>query len=97
MALGIAASFQTVIVGLPSCKDGNLQLRKFFVACNHLGLFCKALNGFRLISVPSQFEISINISFIRLLAPRHRPVYQVYANVALEMASVEDSLRTVLL
>ena len=69
--------------------DGNLQLvRKI----SHRSMLVR-LKIFRSLPQQSTFALRVttNISFIHLLAPRHRPVYQVYANMALGMVSVVDS------
>ena len=71
-------------------RDGNLQLVRTISRQSML----VRLTFFRSLPRQSTFvlRVTTNISFIHLLAPRHRPVYQVYANVALEVASVADSL-----
>jgi hypothetical protein len=70
--------------------DGNLQLVRKISRQSML----VRLTFFR--SLPRQItfvlRVITDISFIHLLAPRRRPVYQVYPNMALEMASAADSL-----
>jgi hypothetical protein len=72
--------------------DGNLQLVHIEFSRQYVLV---RLTVFR--SLPWQgtfvLRVTMNISFIRLLAPRHRPVYQVYANVRWPVWRIPCSVR----